>query len=93
VIRDVGAREICLRRFQSWRQSCGSSYIADARLGENARLPAYTVNEDAVRHAKRLIERAPVRPPLALAGRAAARTGAERVPEEHTPGTSTPPGI
>jgi hypothetical protein len=26
------------------------------RVGENARLPAYTVNEDAVRHAKRLID-------------------------------------
>ena len=26
------------------------------RVGENARVPAYTVNEDAVRHAKRLID-------------------------------------
>ena len=25
-------------------------------LGENARVPAYTVNEDAVRHAKQLID-------------------------------------
>jgi hypothetical protein len=30
--------------------------VADARVGENARVPAYTVNEDAVRHAKRLID-------------------------------------
>jgi hypothetical protein len=30
--------------------------VADARAGENARVPAYTVNEDAVRHAKRLID-------------------------------------
>jgi hypothetical protein len=74
VIRDVGAREICLRRFQSCANhasddpsataantyptptSGSASYVADARLGENARLPAYTVNEDAVRHAKRLID-------------------------------------
>jgi hypothetical protein len=27
-----------------------------ARVGENARVPAYRVNEDAVRHAKRLID-------------------------------------
>jgi hypothetical protein len=30
--------------------------VADARVGENARVPAYTVNEDAVRQAKRLID-------------------------------------
>jgi hypothetical protein len=30
--------------------------VTDARVGENARVPAYTVNEDAVRHAKRLID-------------------------------------
>jgi hypothetical protein len=29
--------------------------VADARVGENACVAAYTVNEDAVRHAKRLI--------------------------------------
>jgi hypothetical protein len=33
-----------------------SRTVADARFGENARVPAYTVNEDAVRHAKRLID-------------------------------------
>jgi hypothetical protein len=39
------------------RSSSGSaSHIADARVGENARVPAYTLNEDAVRHAKRLID-------------------------------------
>jgi hypothetical protein len=36
--------------------SGSASYVADARLAENARLPAYTVNEDSVRHAKRLID-------------------------------------
>jgi hypothetical protein len=30
--------------------------VAYAGVGENARVPAYTVNEDAVRHAKRLID-------------------------------------
>jgi hypothetical protein len=30
--------------------------VADACVGQNARGPAYTVNEDAVRHAKRLID-------------------------------------
>jgi hypothetical protein len=30
--------------------------VADARVGENARVPAHTVNEHAVRHAKRLID-------------------------------------
>jgi hypothetical protein len=30
--------------------------VAEARVGENARVPAYTVNRDAVRHAKRLID-------------------------------------
>jgi hypothetical protein len=30
--------------------------VANARVGENARVPAYTVNDDAVRHAKRLID-------------------------------------
>jgi hypothetical protein len=29
---------------------------ADARVGENARMPAYTVNEDAVKDARRLID-------------------------------------
>src|SRR5919201_6852732 len=33
-----------------------SRTVADARVGENARVPADTVNEDAVRHAKRLID-------------------------------------
>jgi hypothetical protein len=32
------------------------SHVADARFGENARVPAYTVNQDAVRDAKRLID-------------------------------------
>jgi hypothetical protein len=35
---------------------CRPRTVADARVGENARVPAYTVNEDAVRHAKRLID-------------------------------------
>src|SRR5262249_39099943 len=30
--------------------------VADARVGENARVPAYTVNEEAIRRAKRLID-------------------------------------
>jgi len=30
--------------------------VADRWVGENARVPAYTVNEDAVRHAKWLID-------------------------------------
>jgi hypothetical protein len=30
--------------------------VADARIGENTRVPAYMVNRDAVRHAKRLID-------------------------------------
>jgi len=30
--------------------------VADARVGDNARMPAYTVNQDAVRHAKGLID-------------------------------------
>ncbi len=30
--------------------------VADARFGENAGVPAYRVNENAVRHAKRLID-------------------------------------
>jgi hypothetical protein len=50
-------------------------------VGENARVPAYTVNEDAVRHAKRLIDARR----YVLRSRwqdAAARTGAERVPED-----------
>src|SRR6266511_2755768 len=39
------------------RSSSGSaSHLADARFGENARVPAYTLNQDAVRHAKRLID-------------------------------------
>jgi hypothetical protein len=39
------------------RWSSGSaSHVADARFGENARLPAYTVNQDAIRHATRLID-------------------------------------
>ncbi len=29
---------------------------SDTRVGENPRVPAYTVNEDALRHAKRLID-------------------------------------
>jgi hypothetical protein len=33
-----------------------SRTVAPARVGENARVAAYTVNEDAVRHAKRLID-------------------------------------
>ena len=33
-----------------------SRTVADARVGENARVPADTVNEDALRHAKRLID-------------------------------------
>jgi hypothetical protein len=39
------------------RSSNGSaSHIADQWFGENARVPAYTLNRDAVRHAKRLID-------------------------------------
>ena len=39
------------------RSSSGSaSHVADVRFGENARVPAYTVNEDAVRYAERLID-------------------------------------
>ncbi len=34
----------------------GDDLQSDARVGENARVLAYTVNEDAVRHAKRLID-------------------------------------
>jgi hypothetical protein len=30
--------------------------VADRRFGENARLPAYTLNDNAGRHAKRLID-------------------------------------
>jgi hypothetical protein len=30
--------------------------VAGARVGENAGVPAYTVNEEAVRHAMRLID-------------------------------------
>ena len=30
--------------------------VADVRVGKNARVPAYTVNEDAVRYAERLID-------------------------------------
>src|SRR5438093_8873070 len=30
--------------------------VADARVGDNARMPAYTVTQDAVRHAKGLID-------------------------------------
>jgi hypothetical protein len=30
--------------------------VTDSRVGENARVPAYTVSEDAVRHAKQLID-------------------------------------
>src|SRR6266516_3933209 len=33
-----------------------SRTVADAGVGENAGVSAYTVNEDAVRHAKRLID-------------------------------------
>ncbi len=33
-----------------------SQTVADGRVGENARVPAYAMNEDAVRHAKRLID-------------------------------------
>jgi hypothetical protein len=36
--------------------SKGPRTVVDARVGENAHVPAYTVNEDAVRHAKRLID-------------------------------------
>ena len=35
---------------------CRSRTVADVWVGDNARVPAYTVNEDAVRHAKRLID-------------------------------------
>jgi hypothetical protein len=31
-------------------------HIAEARFGKNARVPAYALNEDAVRHAQRLID-------------------------------------
>jgi hypothetical protein len=31
-------------------------HIAGTQFSENARVPAYTLNEDAVRHAKRLID-------------------------------------
>jgi hypothetical protein len=43
---------------QVWRfgRSSSCSASADARFGENARVPAYTLNRDAVRHAKRLID-------------------------------------
>ena len=44
-------------------------------LGENARVPAYTVNEDAVRHAKQLIDARQYVLRLALAERATAGTG------------------
>jgi hypothetical protein len=33
-----------------------SRTVAEARVGENARVPAYAVNEDALKHAKRLID-------------------------------------
>ena len=36
--------------------SSSATTVADARVGENARLSAYMVNENAVRHAKRLID-------------------------------------
>jgi hypothetical protein len=67
--------------------------VADARVGENARVPAYTLSEEAVRHAKRLIDARRYVLRSRLAGRAAPRAGAERVPERSTPGRSTPPGI
>jgi hypothetical protein len=38
------------------RPRAWSRDLADTRFGENARLPAYTLNEDAVRHAKQLID-------------------------------------
>lgn len=49
----AGPRQHPLRELIS---TLPSPNIADARVGENARVPAYTVNEDAVRHAKRLID-------------------------------------
>ena len=44
-----------LRSFDA-RGHAPARTVADARVGENARVPAYTVNEDAVGHAKRLID-------------------------------------
>ncbi len=43
-------------RSPSLTSTLPSPTYADARVDENARVPAYTVNEDAVRHAKALID-------------------------------------
>ncbi len=60
VVRPVWNRSRALDSCQAQRHprsSSGSaSHGADARFGENPRLPAYTLNQDALRHAKRLID-------------------------------------
>jgi hypothetical protein len=48
-----------LRASASGRSTRGSTLVSErslTRVGENARLPAYTVNQDAVSHAKRLLD-------------------------------------
>jgi hypothetical protein len=41
---------------RAWPPRCRARNGANASVGENARVPDYTVNEDAVRQAKRLID-------------------------------------
>jgi hypothetical protein len=58
-IRDRPGWPFGLRASARGRSIRGSTLPPErslTRVGENARLPAYTVNEDAVRHAKRLID-------------------------------------
>jgi hypothetical protein len=42
--------------YDSGGHTGSSGKVAAARVGKNARVPTYSVNEDAVRHAKRLID-------------------------------------
>jgi hypothetical protein len=50
----VDDRGCCRKHHQ--RRHAAVRTVADARVGENPRVPAYTVNQDAVSHARRLID-------------------------------------
>jgi hypothetical protein len=58
-LRDRPGWPFGLRASASGRSTRGSTLVSErslTRVGENARLPAYTVNQDAVSHAKRLLD-------------------------------------